>query len=72
MTDLYVVHSFSCDCSPRERKKEETPQIEEAPPIVQAEITNVEPEIIEIKEEINKVDEPEIKPEKIKKVKKKC
>ena len=71
MTDLYVVHSFSCDCSPRERKKEETPQIEEAPPIVQAEITNVEPEILEIKEEIHKVD-TEIKPEKIKKLKNKC
>ena len=55
--------------------EEATPQVEdilkneEAQPIVEAEITNVEPEIIEIKEEMGKVDEAEFKPEKLKKQK---
>ena len=50
--------------------EEVTPQVEdilkneEAPPIVQAEIDEVEPEILEIKEEMGKVDTEEIKPEK--------
>ena len=58
--------------------EEATPQVEdiikneEAQPIVEAEITNVEPEIIEIKEEMGKVDEAEVKPEKLKNIKKKC
>ena len=50
--------------------EEATPQVEdiiqneEAPPIVEAEIDKVEPEIIEIKEAILKVETEEIKPEK--------
>ena len=53
--------------------EEATPQGEdilknkEAPPIVQTETTEIEPEIIEIKEEIAKVDTTDIKPEKQKK-----
>ena len=56
--------------------EEATPQVETeiAPPIVEAEITKAEPEIVEIKEESLKVDDTEeIKPDKIKKSKKnKC
>ena len=40
-------------------------KIEETTPIVQAEIGKVEPEIIQLKEDILKVDEVEIKPEQI-------
>ena len=53
--------------------EEATPQvedilkIEEAPPIVQAEIDKVEPEMVELSEEILKVEEAEIKPEQVKK-----
>ena len=54
--------------------EEATPQVEhilkneEVPPIVEAEATKVEPTIIEIKEEIPKVDTADIKPEQTQQV----
>ena len=60
------------------RIEETTPQVEdilkheEVPPIVQAETTKLEPEILEIKQEMVKVDTADIKPEKVKQVKNKC
>ena len=54
--------------------EEATPQVEhlinneETPPIVQAETTKLEPEILEIKQEIDKVYTADIKPDKVKQV----